>query len=127
MVDVTKTKAALFIKVAMAYGVGTPNKQAKDGGHHTLTISPWYPLGVDPVAMREANEAAEIAKGLRKAPPAATGVRAGVAQPVGKRPVSALMKASGAVKAFKDDEGNVLEMVTDQDLGDRPDMDIPSS
>ncbi len=85
-----------------------------------------YPLGVDPVAMREVLEQEEVRKGLRKAPAAATGVKAGVARPVGKRPVSALMKASGAIKAFKDDEGNVLEMVTDQDLGDNPNMDIPS-
>jgi hypothetical protein len=79
--------------------------------------------------MREVLEQEEVRKGLRKAPAAATGVKAGVPKPVGQRPVSALMKASGAIKQvkIKDEEGNVLEMVTDQDLGDRPDMDIPSS
>ncbi len=67
-----------------------------------------------------------MAKGLKKAPAAQTGVRAGVARPVGPRPMSALMKAATALpKVIKDEDGNDLEPVTDQDLGDNPNMDIP--
>ncbi len=39
-------KVQLF-KLGLEYGIGTPNKQAKDGGHHTLTIEPRYALGVE--------------------------------------------------------------------------------
>ncbi len=61
--------------------------------------------------------------GLRAAPAKKEGVRQGVARPVGPRPMSAVMKAATALpKVIKDEDGNDLEPVTDQDLGDNPNM-----
>ncbi len=54
VVNLTPVKVTLF-RYALEYGIGTPNKQIQDGGHHTLTIAPRYPLGVDPAAMRQSS------------------------------------------------------------------------
>jgi hypothetical protein len=129
VINMAPVKTQLF-KIACEYGIGLPNKQVQDGGHHTLQIVLRNPLGTDPVALRLEREAEAARRELRAGgalPAQQPGVRDGVARPVGPRPMSALMKASGAMpKVIKDEEGNELEPVGDQDLGDDPAFDVPS-
>ncbi len=125
-INLVKEKLKI-LELALKYGWGIPNKVVNDGGHSNLSIVLKQPLGVDPVALRMKREQEEARRGL--GPAAAGGVRQGVARQVGPRPMSALMKASGAMpKVIRDEDGTELEPIADNDphVPDRPDMDIPS-
>ncbi len=41
---ILRAKVAILDK-ALKWGIGLPVKVVQDGGHHTLTIAPRYPLG----------------------------------------------------------------------------------
>ncbi len=53
-----RARVALFDK-ALKWGIGMPMKMAPVGVGNTVIIQPRYPLGVDPVVMRELEAAAD--------------------------------------------------------------------
>ncbi len=46
--------------MCLLWGLGKPAQQQRVGGHSTVTIEVRQPLGVDPVELREAREAAAL-------------------------------------------------------------------